>query len=644
MKKNDFEIKLSNMLKKEFEKRKYVVSIKNERKRKDNLSICIGSKEFCILKKSDVAIIHQDNEQKENPRREYSKLKKSLVITTTKKLQYELAKRNIFSEQLYVSEDSFKIKTRGKKEKYFVLEGAREENKKETEQIIQAFRKEKEKLIIIKRKKTNWKEKNNQKKNKSVEWLLKGEKNIFFKGINTKEEQTKLYKEAKAIIILPNNNEEQISIKSMEMGKTVITFIQAKFLSELIKNLHNGIVTKPKKESIKKVLQYIRKNPKEIYQINKNAKEQTKNMTIESFKKEVMHFIEKKSLIRKSYSKEENLLLHILQDTKIRSTGIDWKKFIELVRYHQLQNIVLKKSNEIPPKVKYELTLQNFINKKKNQESIKRFLFIKKIFEENNISFEAIKGIKNLLKGEIDRPTADIDILIKKRDLLKALQLLNKEGFAYINDKIHEAHYKEYFISSKNPKKIWRTTIELKTKIDQHLPLQYEDLIKNRYHDEILFCFDAHHSLIDHAFHNLKWMCEAKEKLEKKELDIKRILSTAKKLKMRKIVRIYILIIKKLFKANIAIKSSYDEEKIIEKLFKEHNFISKENKKQYELSCFAKVILAENKKLQFKEYLKAFFPRKAELEKDEQKKRWFIYKTLLHNKELREILKKALKT
>lgn len=90
-----------------------------------------------------------------------------------------------------------------------------------------------------------------------------------------------------------------------------------------------------------------------------------------------------------------------------------------------------------------------FLNVKRNillnEESTK----MQKILSENNISFIPLKGknlIENVYKNIGSRYMVDIDILIKKKDLRKALMLMEKLGY-----KTHPKNPSEYhLLCSKN--------------------------------------------------------------------------------------------------------------------------------------------------------------------------------------------------
>ena len=184
----------------------------------------------------------------------------------------------------------------------------------------------------------------------------------------------------------------------------------------------------------------------------------------------------KKYDVINSYPKELRLIIRCLKISlstdsqhcsSLDISGVNWDKFVKLVRYHRVQGQIYKvvqmyNLNISPDVVAALKTLckNNGLAALKNTAEV---IQLKNQFEQENIPFILFKGItlSQYLYGEPGfRHTGDIDFLIKKEDINRVNELLFRRGYSRIFPGklltpkqtevfINSHHHFEYFQRSK---------------------------------------------------------------------------------------------------------------------------------------------------------------------------------------------------
>lgn len=159
----------------------------------------------------------------------------------------------------------------------------------------------------------------------------------------------------------------------------------------------------------------------------------------------------------------------------LKNNNIDWNCFFKLISQNKTYNFVLHNFKEILPKeFKKKLALQTSKSFIHHERLLKELTFLFRIFRENEIPLIVLKGIplsQELYNSPYLRPTSDIDLLIKKRDLEKACSLLTQAGYKTRENKIID-------ITKIPPKRQGRHLPDLKKeniKLDLHRTLTPEN-------------------------------------------------------------------------------------------------------------------------------------------------------------------------
>ena len=115
---------------------------------------------------------------------------------------------------------------------------------------------------------------------------------------------------------------------------------------------------------------------------------------------------------------------------------VDWKRFTELITYHELYPFLylpLKESAIPVPEDLRNLLSHNYYRTIMNStKAWREFLFLAGAFAERNIAVAPLKGIALLADVYRDQPAramADIDILVKEKEFAIARKLLSKLGY-----------------------------------------------------------------------------------------------------------------------------------------------------------------------------------------------------------------------
>ena len=120
---------------------------------------------------------------------------------------------------------------------------------------------------------------------------------------------------------------------------------------------------------------------------------------------------------------------------ELLSIGIDGKVFLEHLEFAQTWQIV--NSNIQKYGLEKQLACYSIINKRANHETLKcmrltqKIAEIARIFDENNIPMLTVKGpaFAKVVYGNVGlRSSVDLDILVKKEDITKAIDALGQAG------------------------------------------------------------------------------------------------------------------------------------------------------------------------------------------------------------------------
>ena len=135
-----------------------------------------------------------------------------------------------------------------------------------------------------------------------------------------------------------------------------------------------------------------------------------------------------------------NIFLKPLYKEKIHLNKIDTDIYDEilnlsdrfLISSHILNNLIYEKEepNELIEGLKKQFNISNLKNLINKNEQIK----IASLFSKNHIKHVFLKGLAiNLLDEEYIRYSRDLDILVNKKSLPKAYELLKESGYKFLN-------------------------------------------------------------------------------------------------------------------------------------------------------------------------------------------------------------------
>ncbi|MFK4391694.1 Renal dipeptidase [Bacillus sp. AFS026049] len=155
--------------------------------------------------------------------------------------------------------------------------------------------------------------------------------------------------------------------------------------------------------------------------------------------------MDKSSLDLSNIPKEIKILLQIMSENNISLSSlknvsfsnIDWELFLQLAEHHRVVPLIYSKMKKINHKgIPSHVTETLYKEYKKNTFQMLNFSGemeqVSKLFTENQIRLLFLKGpiIAADLYGDISlRTSKDLDILIQKKDLTKAEQLLLNFGY-----------------------------------------------------------------------------------------------------------------------------------------------------------------------------------------------------------------------
>lgn len=135
-------------------------------------------------------------------------------------------------------------------------------------------------------------------------------------------------------------------------------------------------------------------------------------------------------------SPELKLILHVcLPELFEYPAGkLCWERFLKLITIHKVLFLVYAQQEKLacPPHIKMAL-IQKVLLQRRAQNSQKKIaLEVMQLFHEHQLPMILLKGFaaSSLLYGQCDlKMSSDIDILIAKKDMPRALSLLQQAGF-----------------------------------------------------------------------------------------------------------------------------------------------------------------------------------------------------------------------
>ena len=154
-----------------------------------------------------------------------------------------------------------------------------------------------------------------------------------------------------------------------------------------------------------------------------------------------------------------NLISHspqnekILSLKKINETNFNWLTFLELAKKHHLTTYLAQKIEEldidyIPSVILIALKSQISHNRDRNNVLCHELLKILNLLKTENIVAVPFKGptlALQLYGNMTSRFSRDLDVLIQKQDMSKALQVLVEEGYTFQKE-VHSAKKEQAYI------------------------------------------------------------------------------------------------------------------------------------------------------------------------------------------------------
>ena len=326
-----------------------------------------------------------------------------------------------------------------------------------------------------------------------------------------------------------------------------------------------------------------------------------------------------------SWTEEDRLLLYCCR-TKIdertkrkiieaERNGLDWDCFLEKARENGISAIVYFKLNEIkkdcpniPSMIFEELKNDYYLNAIKNTLIFEELGKVLEIFKKTGLQVIVLKGaaLAEKVYGNIAlRPMSDIDLLVKKEDLLYTDEQLKMLGYwpsdASVNDIDFSStylttldyrssspnstsfHIHWHFVNSTIPNEFYIKNIKIeniwqdaeKTKI-----ANVETLVMAPHH--LLIHLSEHALRVTHSLSKLSFFCDINEAVNfyKERLDWERLIKESFKFNLNKMVYLSLYFASKFLATqipeNVLIKLRPERFSLGEKIFM--NFISNNNR------------------------------------------------------------------
>ncbi|MBI4722591.1 MAG: nucleotidyltransferase family protein [Candidatus Stahlbacteria bacterium] len=269
----------------------------------------------------------------------------------------------------------------------------------------------------------------------------------------------------------------------------------------------------------------------------------------------------------KGLSKIEQLLIEGVNWHKVLSE----RKFAPLlpILYFTLNRIPLTEHRTpilVPSEVLSELKQKYLQNKARNIMYLSELHKILETFAKQNIETIILKGISflNTIYQDIGvREITDIDMLIHKEDLravdklLRELGYSNDDKYSEANKTNHTTYFKgvildihwdivnkssavQKYVFKLNIDELWQNTMPAQIASSQSLILT----------PEYLLIYLSFH-LLKEAYHNIKWIADIYQLIEKYDIEWKKVISLVQRAKISKPVFYALYYAKSLFNANV---------------------------------------------------------------------------------------------
>jgi len=257
---------------------------------------------------------------------------------------------------------------------------------------------------------------------------------------------------------------------------------------------------------------------------------------------------------------------------------VDWPRFLELVKYHQVYPLVYRALTEVPPEfvpveLMTELCRMNQESTAKSLQMTGELVRLVAGLETHGIKTVVLKGIPLafMLYGSLAlRPPGDIDILVRSEDVERAIAVLR--GLDYelddpsFSDPERRKRYMKIYCDFGYCHKDRGIRVELHWRLGHDdselaLPLSY---IKNSlteinlaghtinvFKQEELLIFLALHG-VKHGWHCLKWLLDIAALLGRSGLDWGRVYKIADSLEVRPLINQALLLANELLEAPLA--------------------------------------------------------------------------------------------
>lgn len=243
---------------------------------------------------------------------------------------------------------------------------------------------------------------------------------------------------------------------------------------------------------------------------------------------------------------------------EVFSQEIDWDNLISTANLHGvlplIYTILRTNSSQYVPEDKLKILKDQYlINTQRNLVLSAELLKILDLFESNGIEVIPLKGpvFAESIYGNLSlRQFVDLDILVRKREVLRAKKLLFDFGYQLIKDlPVSEEKYLEErndfeFLNEQKIRVELHWTIISKI---YHFPIEpgqlWDNLRKVNFSGREVLNFSSEKLLVFHCIHagkhnwkKLKWICDAAKLVETQELDWDFLIKYAKEIGSERIL------------------------------------------------------------------------------------------------------------
>ncbi len=255
---------------------------------------------------------------------------------------------------------------------------------------------------------------------------------------------------------------------------------------------------------------------------------------------------------------------------------LNWKSFLRIIPFHMsgLVYEVLKEFNQIPSKVRVELKKNVSKQTMKKLALLSMFKEINCLFDKQNIKFVLLKGFLTDDKVYLskNRFFEDLDVLIKKKDLVVARETLIKNNFFESNDTLNKFKCPKTFDDYKPHKTFFKKIANQFIKLELHTslletfspfylheknlfentsPYKLDKLNVSSLNEEFFLIHICTHFVYTHAYANpIASAYEIGALIDSDALDLDKLIILCKKTKTSEMVYAAIDFSRKLFDVN----------------------------------------------------------------------------------------------